>query len=265
MLVLTANVHAGVDGYGRTTRVIEELLELSPDVLFVQELWRGEMVDQFDDLRQGLGAEGAFCSLATCTRITQAPGGKGWQPWHGLLSGDRGLYFDERLPLDERRRRERDEAAGTEVGAWGVALLTRYPIRSVTTTPLPQLPGDKTTRALIVAEIGGPIGPFYAAAVHGAHLTDGSLRQYRTTARLLRAASQQGPLVVGGDFNCWRPLLRTVLPGFRSAVRAKTWPAWRPHSQIDHLLLRGPWNVTNARAIVTESDHRALSATLSLA
>ena len=82
----------------------------------------------------------------------------------------------------------------------------------------------------------------------------------------MAAWRQEGvPVVVGGDFNCWRPLLRTVLPGWRSGVVARTWPAWRAHSQIDHLLLRGSWTVSGPRAVRGPSDHKALVAELALA
>jgi endonuclease/exonuclease/phosphatase family metal-dependent hydrolase len=94
--------------------------------------------------------------------------------------------------------------------------------------------------------------------IHGAHLSHGSLGQYRTLAQRLDALGPQVPVVLGGDFNCWRPLLRTVLRHWRTGVRARTWPAWRPHSQIDHLLFRGPWKLSGGRSVTGPSDHRAL-------
>ena len=262
MFVVTSNIHAGTDGYGRQTDVLEELIALGADLLFIQELWRGERDDQFERLTSALDYQSTYVSLSDCVRVTSALGGRGWQPVHGLLSGDRGLYFDGNRTLSPKRRAERDSIADAERGTWGVGLFSRLPVRDVTVEPLHQLRRDKTSRALIIAALELDGRPFYAVAIHGAHLSHGSLLQYRCVARRLNALSAQAPVVVAGDFNCWRPLLRTVLPRWKSAVRARTWPAWRPHSQIDHILLRGPWRVRSSRSIKNASDHRALACDL---
>lgn len=264
MFVVTANIHAGTDGYGRRTTVLKELLDLNADLLFVQELWRGEREDQFSELTSTLHYESTYVSLSDCVRVTTAPGGRGWQPVHGLLSGDRGLYFDGNRPLSPKRRAQRDALPDAEHGTWGVGLFSKLPVCDVRIEHLPQLRRDKTTRALIIASLELNGRQFYAVAIHGAHLSHGSLRQYRTVARRLATLSAEAPVVIAGDFNCWRPLLRTVLPGWKTAVRARTWPAWRPHSQIDHILLRGPWTVSQPRSIRNQSDHRALACELRL-
>jgi endonuclease/exonuclease/phosphatase family metal-dependent hydrolase len=262
VLVATANIHAGVDGYGRRTEVVSELLELHADLLFVQELWRGDAEDQFSMVKETLRLHGEFVELSPCVRVTGEVGGRGWHPIHGLLSGDRGLYFDTHTELSESRVSRRDAARGTESGSWGVALFTTLPIHNIQVEYLPQLRRDKTRRALIIATCEYEGRLFTAVAIHGAHISHGSLKQYRFVARRLHELSLSNPVVTAGDFNCWRPLLRTVLPGWRSAVRARTWPAWRPHSQIDHILLRGPWAVRKGRSIRNGSDHRALSVEL---
>ena len=262
MLVATANIHAGVDGYGRRTDVVSELRTLQADLLFVQELWRGDSEDQFAILQAKLNFSGEFVELSPCVRVTEETGGRGWHPIHGLLSGDRGLYFDTHTELSESRLKRRDTARGAESGSWGVALLTALPIHEIKVEYLPQLRRDKTRRALIIATCEFEERIFTAVAIHGAHISHGSLKQYRYVAQRLHSLSLSGPVVTAGDFNCWRPLLRFVLPGWRSAVRARTWPAWRPHSQIDHILLRGPWSVKNGRSIRNGSDHRALSVEL---
>jgi len=262
VLVATANIHAGVDGYGRRTEVVSELLELHADLLFVQELWRGDAEDQFSVLQEKLNLHGEFVELSPCVRVTDEEGGRGWQPIHGLLSGDRGLYFDTHTELSALRVKRRETARGGEAGSWGVALLTTLPIHDIKVEYLPQLRRDKTRRALIIATCEYEGRRFSAVAIHGAHISHGSLKQYRFVARRLDALSLSNPVVTAGDFNCWRPLLRTVLPGWRSAVRARTWPAWRPHSQIDHILLRGPWAVRKGRSRRNGSDHRLLSVEL---
>jgi len=47
-------------------------------------------------------------------------------------------------------------------------------------------------------------------------------------------------------------------------VNARTWPARTPHSQIDHLLVRGPWEGLGGFASDGGSDHLALVADVRL-
>ena len=69
--------------------------------------------------------------------------------------------------------------------------------------------------------------------------------------------------VVAGDCNFWGPGVRTFLPGWRRAVRGRTWPASRPHSQIDHILVRPEIGVVNSEVLGdVGSDHRPVRATL---
>ncbi len=257
MRVVTYNIHAGVDGYGRANDVLDSAVAIGPDLLFAQEVFRGD-VDQYEELRTRLHLEGTFVSLGAGERVTGAAGGRGWQSPLALLRGEEGLFFDERRELTSHQQSVRSRSLGREAGHWGVALLTSLPIVSINIDELPQLRRDKVHRFLVVAELTLDGKNFYAVGVHGAHLTHGSLLQYRHVARRLDELSTRLPVVVGGDFNCWRPLLRTVLPKWRTGVRAKTWPAWRAHSQIDHLLFRGPWQLVDAHAVNGPSDHKAL-------
>ena len=256
---MTYNVHAGVDGYGRANQVIDSAVALTPDILFAQEVWRGENVDQYSELQDRLSLNGIFVELGVGERVTGEKGGRGWQsPW-ALIVGEDGLYFDERRELTSHQLARRQNALGRESGTWGVALLTTLKIQSLAVEALPQLRRDKVKRELLIARLLDERGrEFYAVGLHGSHLTHGSLLQYRHIARRLDVLSSQLPVILGGDFNCWRPLLRVVLRGWRTGVRAKTWPAWRAHSQIDHLLVRGPWSITNAHSVNGPSDHRAL-------
>lgn len=264
MRLFTANIHANVDGYGRRTSALDAVIASKADLLFVQELWRG-----LDDDVATITAAGWDCvayeTLGVAHRFTDGPGGKGWEHPHGLLSGDRGLYFTSHRPLSPRRQRERDERGGGEVGTWGIALFTRHRIESVTIVPVRQLRRDKTGRSVIWANLIDPEGHRYIAiAIHGPHLSHGSLRHYRDLSQYIDLHADGRPIVMAGDFNCWRPLLRVVFPRWRGAIRARTWPAWMPHSQIDHVLLRGPWRVHAGETVATGSDHLALRVELDL-
>ncbi|MFZ1062702.1 MAG: endonuclease/exonuclease/phosphatase family protein [Acidimicrobiales bacterium] len=263
MRVASFNLHAGIDGWGRATRVLEHASQLGANVLVCPELWRGDQgPDLFDDLCQRLGMRGLFVPLARGERVRASSGGRSWLPWLAHFTGEHGLYFQEHRELTARQRHRRSSHGVLETGEWGLGLVTDLPIEEIRAVPLGRLTREKVNRYVIVARLCLEGRPFYVLGVHGAHLSHGSFRQYRELNRLARDLEPALPTILAGDFNCWRPLLRLLLPGWRSMVRARTWPAKFPHSQIDHILARGPW--THARGWASEggSDHRALVANI---
>jgi endonuclease/exonuclease/phosphatase family metal-dependent hydrolase len=263
--VATFNLHAGVDGWGRPTRVLDHVTSLNADLLILPELWRSEHgEDFFELLKVKLGMDGIFVPLATGQRVTSGTGGRTWQPLLAHLSGERGLFFDEHRTLSKAQRVRRATSAGVEDGEWGLGLLTRLDIVDIRVESLGRLPREKVKRALIIATLREGERTFYALAVHGAHLSHGSYRQYRRVTDIVNTLDPALPILLGGDFNSWRPLLRVLLPGWRSLVNARTWPARTPHSQIDHLLVRGPWEPLGGFASDGGSDHRALVADVRL-
>ena len=265
MRVATFNLHAGVDGWGRPTRVLDHVVGLDADVLILPELWRGDHgPDFFDELRARLGVEGAFAPLATGARVTTGGGSRTWQPRLAHFTGEHGLYFDEHRSLT-RTQRARRSSLDVEHGQWGLALLTRLVIEQVEIVALQRLSREKVRRAMIVARLRDGDRVFYVIAVHGAHLSHRPLRQYRRISEHVATLDPTIPVLIAGDFNCWRPLLRLLLPRWRSMVRARTWPARTPHSQIDHIMTRGPWHSVGGFASDGGSDHRALVADVELA
>jgi endonuclease/exonuclease/phosphatase family metal-dependent hydrolase len=238
--VATFNLHAGVDGWGRPTRVLDHVVSLHADVLILPELWRSDAgEDFFEELKRRLDMDGIFVPLATGHRVTSGTGGRTWQPLLAHLSGERGLFFDEHRTLSKKQQRRRATSSDIEEGEWGLGLLSRLPIAEIHVESLGRLPREKVQRALIVATLRENDRPFYVLAVHGAHISHGSYRQYRRVSEIVATLDPSLPVLIGGDFNSWRPLLRLLLPGWRSLVHARTWPARTPHSQIDHLLVRG--------------------------
>jgi len=263
--VATFNLHAGVDGWGRPTKVLDHVVSLNADVLILPELWRATSgVDFVADLKQRLGMEGLFVPLASGQRVTSGRGGRTWQPLLAHFSGERGLFFDEHRTLSRAQRVRRASADGVEDGEWGLGLLTRLPIREMHSESLGRLPREKVQRTLIVSTLEDEGRAFYVLAIHGAHLSHGSYRQYRRVSEIVDRLDPATPILLGGDFNSWRPMLRVLLPGWRSIVNARTWPARTPHSQIDHLLVRGAWESLGGFASDGGSDHRALVADVRL-
>jgi endonuclease/exonuclease/phosphatase family metal-dependent hydrolase len=265
MRVVTFNLHAGVDGWGRPTRALEHLIDLAPDIAICPELWRGDDgTDLVALLSERLKMSGEFVALARAERVTTGHGPRRWQPLLAHFTGERGLYFREHRELTPQQKSHRRARPQLEAGDWGLGLFTTLPVESIEVKSLGRMPRERVRRALIVARLNLDGQPFYVLGVHGAHLTHGSPLLYRRVRSIVAELEPQFPIILGGDFNCWRPLLRVFLPGWTSLARARTWPAQHPHSQIDHLLARGPWLRLNSGATDGGSDHRALRADVDL-
>jgi endonuclease/exonuclease/phosphatase family metal-dependent hydrolase len=148
-------------------------------------------------------------------------------------------------------------------GRIGLAVVSRQPARLVEMIPVGDVPGDPALRrcALRVAlDVGGQ--DLDLIAVHlSSRLPYAPPMQLRNLRRRLPPPDQRAVIV--GDFNLWGPAVSALLPGWRRAVRGRTWPAHRPHSQIDHVLVRQDVEVVDA-AVLDEvgSDHRPVRVTL---
>ena len=86
----------------------------------------------------------------------------------------------------------------------------------------------------------------------------GPMIHLRTCASSLPCGPE--PAIVAGDFNLWGPGVVSLLPGWRRAARGATYPAHRPHSQIDHVLVNsGVESIESEVVPAFGSDHRALT------
>ena len=64
--------------------------------------------------------------------------------------------------------------------------------------------------------------------------------------------------------NFWGPPV-LALPGWRRAARARTYPSWRAHSQVDHILVTRSVDVISGASVpVGRSDHLPLKARLAI-
>lgn len=156
--------------------------------------------------------------------------------------------------------------------SYGIALLSRYPVREWRILNLPVLrrrapvlwPGNRwpalvsdEPRAALAAVVQGPGGDVTVVATHLTFIPGWSTRQLRTlvshVAGLPRPLILMGDLNIGGD----RP---ARVSGMRPLATAATFPVSHPLRQLDHILADGPVEpVGAARAIDTGlSDHRAL-------
>lgn len=158
-----------------------------------------------------------------------------------------------RTTLQTRWPRLHPDAEGTS----GISVLSRLPIRRLDDIVVGHTPGDpapKRSALHVEVDVGGS-----SLHVVGVHLT--SRLPYGPPvqlSRLARGLPPRGtPTVIVGDCNLWGPPVTALLPGFRRAVRGRTWPARFPHSQIDHVLVRrGEVEVLESEVLGrTGSDH----------
>jgi endonuclease/exonuclease/phosphatase family metal-dependent hydrolase len=149
-------------------------------------------------------------------------------------------------------------------GDWVVAVLSRLPVVCSQVVPLlPQLPRDPGRRAVVLVSVDAGGGrTFTVAGTHMPLLKD-PVWHLRPA---LRAAlpSVDAPAAFAGDMNMWGWCAdRLAGPGWRRAVRGRTYPSPRPHSQTDHILVTAPVTVLSSEVLPQAlSDHRPIRAHL---
>lgn len=265
-VVATFNTHAGVDGWGRPFDVVDACRRLDADVLVLEETW--SPVSGPGVAARVAGAMGYAvheAALAGGRLARPHPGADGrWMRSFDWRGASHAIFLDSERPFGTVIRRS-DRYREAEPGTWGVAVLTRLPVRSSSVLELGRLARDRARRAAVVVELEVAGSTVVVAGTHMSHITYGAPIQFRRLARGLLDIVGTRPGVLAGDMNMWGPPVSALLPGWRRAVVEKTWPAWRPHSQVDHVLLRGP--VVTCEGEVLDkagSDHRPLRVTLAL-
>jgi endonuclease/exonuclease/phosphatase family metal-dependent hydrolase len=284
LTVASFNLHAGIDGWGRPFDVVAACRDLDADILVLQETWTP------DEPPVGTGPNGAPAGAASATAIgaelgyavVEHPLAHGrragphpradhrWMRPFDWRGSSHAIYLDDNRPLGPRvTRSARFEAA--QPGGWGLAVLSRRPVLGERLIELPTLSRDPSTRAAIVLRVavgepshqGGQA--VTVAGTHMSHLSYGSPRHFRRLRQLLEVEVGDGPAVLAGDMNLWGPPVSMLFGGWHRAVRAPTWPAWRPHSQVDHILVRGPVTVVDGQARpMAGSDHRPVRVELAV-
>lgn len=124
-------------------------------------------------------------------------------------------------------------------GAWHLAVLARVPVVAATVHPLPHLWLDPVDRAVLAVDVEVEGSVLHIRGTHLPHIEFGAHLSTRGLRRTLPPPDAPGALV--GDMNMWGWSIDRMVPrGWRRVVRGKTFPAHRPHSQIDHLLVTDP-------------------------
>jgi endonuclease/exonuclease/phosphatase family metal-dependent hydrolase len=234
LTIVSFNAHAGLqarrDGMCEPYDLAAVLRGFDADVIVVQESWTPDA---------GTAAAAGVAAESGATLFELPFGRAQLEPWPHIA---------------------RDGGGG---GMVGIAILTRLPATERGRLTVGMVAGDPTPErgGLHVAlDVGG-----ITVDVVGVHLT--SRLPYGPPIQLRRLRRQLpppgAPAIVAGDCNFWGPGVLTFLPGWRRTVRGRTWPASRPHSQIDHILVRRGTHVVDAEVLpAVGSDHRPVRATL---
>jgi len=163
-----------------------------------------------------------------------------------------------------------DEVPGA--ASYGIALLSRYPVRSWHSLRLPRigfrfplyLPeqrkvilADEEPRAAVIAQLDTPTGPMIVANTHLSFVPGWGQLQLRRIRRHL--VGLPDPAIVMGDLNMEAPW-PAAITGFSSLAAHPTIPRDEPSRQLDHILGRGVEDeVVDSRAVrLPLSDHLAL-------
>lgn len=212
---------------------------LDADVVALQEVDRGldrsERVDQARWIGERLGFDAAFAPalLGSPDRVWVAPNG--------------------------------DDPGGP---AYGVAVLSRWPLRTVWRTPLPgggdghrrragtpQRPGwDREPRVALHARVASPEGEVTVTTTHLSYLPWRGVLQLRTLARTAHAPRA----AIVGDLNLPPGAVAGVARGWHLVRAGPTYPSWDPRVQVDHALIRGLTARSWELPPETSSDHRPL-------
>jgi endonuclease/exonuclease/phosphatase family metal-dependent hydrolase len=248
--IATFNILHGrspVDDQVDQDRFTESVRSLDADVLCLQEVDRNQSRSQHADLT----AAAADAMGAREHRFVAALSGTPGATWLAA-TGD-----------------EQPDAA-----AYGVALLSRYPVTGWQVLRLPPVPTRAPVRfsgrwrpewvrdeprVAVVAELATPGGALRVATTHLSFIRWWNVRQLRLLMRSLRAG--RTPLVLTGDLNM-DARRASDLTGLRPLATGLTFPAHEPAEQLDHILTDDDHLVAHHDEVIRFplSDHRALVA-----
>ncbi len=267
LTVASVNLHAGIDGWGRPFDAVAACLAMNADILLIQENWA-------DNGEPSIAQQVAEAAQSAIVETTYATGRRGhpmpnatakWLSSKGFFGHDHSLYFDSAKALSQKVA-SRQHFKEASPGAWGTAIVSKLPMTSTSVLELPYLRRDRSHRRPLVATVDVNGEELTIVCVHMSHLTYGSVLHFNQFNKSLRSLGVRSkPIIVGGDMNNWGPPVLAQVRGVRRAVRGRTWPAWKPHSQLDHLLVSEQLDVVSAAVLSNiGSDHLPVTATIRL-
>jgi endonuclease/exonuclease/phosphatase family metal-dependent hydrolase len=169
------------------------------------------------------------------------------------------------MDLQKRRDRSRVRDLVPRMGYWELGVATRFPIKGRREIVMGSFNTDPvgTRRALsLTLDIERTAVELIAVHTSSKFYVGTPMRQLNALKRQLEAG---GPQIIAGDFNFWGPPVGMLMSEWKRPVRGRTYPGHRPHSQIDHVLVRGGIEPLSGEVLAeTPSDHRPVRARLRL-
>ena len=249
MRLATLNLLNGMslkDGTVSPQRLADAVTSLRADVVGLQE------VDRFQPRSHGADLT---------AQVADAMATPHWRFVPALMGTPGGTW-----------RAAGDDDATSAAAAYGIGLVSRWPVLRWHVTRLPaspvrspvMIPGTRQLiwlqdepRVGLAAVVETPAGPMTIATTHLSFVPLWNGKQLRTLTADL--ATLPGPRVLLGDLNMPPPFPR-LLSGWRQLARTATYPAWDPKVQLDHVL--GSGSVPAVTAVESPelaiSDHRGL-------
>ena len=183
----------------------------------------------------------------------------------GSLDGDYQVETVAMMPLRLRKDLASRRDGAPRTGVWELAVCSRFPVLDSKPVMIGNIGADpvhERNALALTLDLDGT-----RVQVFGLH-TSSRLVQFaplRHLSGLKQHIENDGPQIIAGDFNFWGPPVGMMMHGWKRPVRGRTYPAHRPHSQIDHVLVRGGIEPLGGEVLAeTPSDHRPVRARLRL-
>jgi endonuclease/exonuclease/phosphatase family metal-dependent hydrolase len=239
--VMTMNVHKGLSPLHRHATIYElrqKMRNHHPDLLFLQEL---QQVHRGRMRRYGQWP---------LTEMTHFLSEDFWQDWH---YGKNAEYAD---------------------GHHGNAILSKQPLLKGQNYDISAYRFEKRGLLHSVMQLEGIHTSVHCFCVHLALFQRGRERQLGEIIHYIDTLTEEGPVIVAGDFNDWRNRLSEPMQeaGFREVFEvltgapAKTFPSVRPMLPMDRIYVRG-LQIRSASILhewLKLSDHLGITAELEL-
>ena len=229
MILASLNLHGGRRADGTPFDVAAACRQLQADMVVLQEAWwPAGRPDPVAESARALG--------------------------HRILRADLAADTDlRRLGI----------AADAGRGQWGLAVLTALPVTGYDVADLGRTTGDKVGRAAQLVTVTTPAGASLRVAnTHLTHLLLSPVQLVRLTRRL---AASTVPTVIAGDLNMPGPVSGLAV-GYAPAVHGRTFPAYRPLLQLDHMLTSRAVRARDGKVLPPAgSDHLPIRACLQVA
>jgi endonuclease/exonuclease/phosphatase family metal-dependent hydrolase len=279
--ISSLNLHCGLSGTGRPYDVPEALASLDADVIAIQEAWwttgGADGATVIGAAANGAATDGpATGDLTAANAATDRTAPDRAKPDRAKpdravvdrAATDSVATAADKLGAQLIRTQVAGGASLAELGiarrpdrgSWGIAVLSRLPVTRFECLSLGRAPGDSVSRSALICSVTTPGGwPLRLVNTHLTHRLTSPAQLYKLT-QYLASDGDPVPTVIVGDLNMPR-LATWIAAGYAPTVRGRTFPAYRPVIQLDHLLASPRLDIAGAEVLgPLGSDHLPIRA-----